>query len=169
MNGKPLLLALLAAVLAVACKPQSAAKPSGAAEGPTALSAGVPADPPIGTEPSASHANTKPKGFSGVFEGSLPCADCAGIDTLIELSGDGTYTLQERYQGKPDNRFIHEGTWTRDASDNIRLHPKIGSDEGQRYEIISDDEIRLLDQQGGHIDSDLPYSLKRRANHDSSR
>ena len=33
------------------------------------------------------------KGFAGTFKGTLPCADCPGIDTTLVLNADGTYTL----------------------------------------------------------------------------
>ncbi|MDR1743704.1 MAG: copper resistance protein NlpE N-terminal domain-containing protein [Dysgonamonadaceae bacterium] len=35
--------------------------------------------------------------WEGTYAGTLPCADCEGIDTRVTLNGDGTYTLVQDY------------------------------------------------------------------------
>lgn len=34
---------------------------------------------------------------NGIYTGTLPCADCSGIQTRVEINNDFTYTLQIRY------------------------------------------------------------------------
>ncbi|MEZ5488459.1 MAG: copper resistance protein NlpE N-terminal domain-containing protein [Steroidobacteraceae bacterium] len=34
--------------------------------------------------------------------GVLPCADCAGIETVVILADDGTYSTHSHYRGKND-------------------------------------------------------------------
>ena len=34
---------------------------------------------------------------AGVYYGVLPCADCSGIETTLELMGDQTYKLTQVY------------------------------------------------------------------------
>lgn len=38
--------------------------------------------------------------WNGDYEGVLPCADCEGIKTELELNSDKTYELTEEYLGK---------------------------------------------------------------------
>jgi heat shock protein HslJ len=40
--------------------------------------------------------------WAGTYRGTLPCADCGGIETVLTLHGNGTYTLSRRYVGKED-------------------------------------------------------------------
>lgn len=65
--------------------------------------------------------------------GVWPCADCAGVETWLELSGgegEGRYRLVETYLGTGrEDRFVREGDWVEsalpEASDGtaIRLDP----------------------------------------------
>jgi len=49
----------------------------------------------------------------GVYKGTMPCADCEGIETTIELRNDQTYVAHYKYLGEGDaNEFIDEGTFT---------------------------------------------------------
>lgn len=54
----------------------------------------------------------------GEFKGTLPCPDCAGIDTDLilvqkdEATAEGTYTLIESYTGKNGDPVVSEGNWT---------------------------------------------------------
>jgi heat shock protein HslJ len=39
---------------------------------------------------------------SGIYTGILPCADCSGIQTRVEINTDLTYTLQMRYMDESE-------------------------------------------------------------------
>ena len=41
----------------------------------------------------------------GVYEGTLPAADCKGIKTMLVINEDKTYTLKSEYIGKKDATF----------------------------------------------------------------
>lgn len=161
MNQKLLALACLAALALSACnKPAEA--PSAPAETPKAAEA---APAPAATPAAAAEA-PKPgfdiAVFAGGFAGTLPCADCAGIDTKIELKGDGSYSIDETYQDKKDGNHKGDGSWTAEEDGKrLRLDPNSKSDSDRLFEVVSNDEIRLLDQNGKAIDSKLNYSLKR--------
>ena len=45
----------------------------------------------------------------GSYTGIMPCADCPGIQTAIELFPDSTYTIQTKYMGKSDEVFSRSG------------------------------------------------------------
>ena len=99
---------------------------------------------------------------AGTFSGTLPCADCPGIDTTIALAADGTYTLDETYQDRKVEPIKGDGTWTAENDGKrIRLDPNSKADDDRLFEVLSNDEIRQLDREGNAIDSNLPYNLKR--------
>ena len=47
----------------------------------------------------------------GIYKGILPCADCEGIVTMIQLNKDLTYTKLTQYQGKSLERFTQSGSF----------------------------------------------------------
>ena len=49
--------------------------------------------------------------YLGVYKGTLPAADCPGIETTLTLKPDGTYSLHEEYLER-DARFDAEGAYT---------------------------------------------------------
>ena len=51
------------------------------------------------------------------WRGVLPCADCEGIETSLFLEKDGTWVMNERYQGvrREPSSFGSYGTWARTA------------------------------------------------------
>jgi copper homeostasis protein (lipoprotein) len=156
MNQKLLALACLAALTLSACnKPTEA--PAAPAETPKAaeVAPAVPAAeaPKPGFDTAA---------FAGGFSGTLPCADCSGIDTKIEFKADGSYAIDETYQGKKDGNAKGDGSWTAEQDGKqLRLDPNSKSDSDRLFEVVSHDEIRQLDQQGKPIDSKANSSLKR--------
>lgn len=169
MKPKLLVLACLVAVGVAACKqpaepvapaepapPQSAAEPVAEAPAPSAVE----------SAPSASAADVPfdTKGFAGTFRGTLPCADCPGIDTALALNADGTFTLDETYRERADGQARIDGTWTTEADDrHIRLDPNSKSENDRLFAIVSNDEVRMLDQQGQPIAGAPSPSLKRDA------
>ena len=56
---------------------------------------------------------------SGIYKGVLPCADCAGIETTLQLNSDGTYDLTQNYSGK--GTFVETGKWTKVTQPQIKL------------------------------------------------
>ncbi len=47
--------------------------------------------------------------WDGTYIGTLPCADCSGINVTLNLNKDGTYILVQSYKGEQDGRFTSEG------------------------------------------------------------
>ena len=46
---------------------------------------------------------------SGIYTGTLSCADCPGIQTRVDVNADLTYTLQIRYIDKSEETIISSG------------------------------------------------------------
>lgn len=162
-----LVLILLALALA-ACRP--AAEPAQDAQAIATESAAAPAqtDPLAGTDATAvvHHAAVDPAGFdrkafAGRFSGTLPCADCPGIDMHVEIDADGTFRASETYQDR-DTTIETTGTWTIDADGRrLQFDPDRKDDADRWFGIVSKDEIRMLDSDGNPVQSELNYSLRR--------
>lgn len=94
----------------------------------------------------------------GDYKGVLPCADCEGIETELELKANNTYELSEEYRGKQNNEFKAKGSFTFDAdqSNVITL-----DEQGQKRKFfIGDNFVELRDMQTGkNLDTQLNYKL----------
>jgi copper homeostasis protein (lipoprotein) len=125
----------------------------------------VAADAPAPIAPVAAPAALDVRAFAGTFAGILPCAACEGIDSRVELHADGTFRLVETYQGQADGGpFEITGTWTAEnAGKQILLDPDSKSEPDHRYDIVSPDEIRMLDLEGKATLSGQNSSLRRQA------
>jgi copper homeostasis protein (lipoprotein) len=107
-----------------------------------------------------------------IFKGTLPCADCEGIETTLQLFVDSAqvannYKLIEKYLGKPDHQnIIHsEGKYVtlyyEDSTIIIyRLNPEDPS-KARFYRKINENEIIMMTQANENINSKLNYTLKR--------
>ncbi|MFC5569330.1 copper resistance protein NlpE [Lysobacter yangpyeongensis] len=159
MNHRLLLLAAASVLALAACKPQAPAEPVAPAA-PAEPAAPVVTDSAPAAAPAEAPFDTK--GFAGVFSGTLPCADCPGIDTTLTLNRDGTYALHGAYQGKPGNGFDGDGTWTAEENgQRIRLDPNSKSEQDQLFAIATQDQLDALDGEGKAIDTQVPHSLSR--------
>ena len=101
------------------------------------------------------------KAFAGTYNGTIPCADCPGIDASIAFTPEGKYTQTLRYQER-ENSSVSDGNWTLDADGKrILLDPNSKEESDSWVEVVSPNEVRMLDIEGKPIESDLNYSLKR--------
>lgn len=105
--------------------------------------------------------NTVPDGHSsrdaldwtGVYWGTLPCADCEGIHTVLLLSdkNGNTYQLEETYLGKDTKPFVTKGSfsWSPDGS-QIQLQGA----STNRYQV-GENQLFHLDQEGKRVEGPL--------------
>jgi len=92
------------------------------------------------------------------WRGILPCADCEGIETSLFLAKDGTWVMNERYQGvtKGPSSFASYGTWARTAEKLVLTDSK-----GEKsYYRAKGDKLEMLDREGNPITSTLNYTLE---------
>ncbi|MGE0665368.1 MAG: copper resistance protein NlpE N-terminal domain-containing protein [Sphingomonadales bacterium] len=93
----------------------------------------------------------------GEFKGTLPCADCQGIETSLTLiqkdegTAEGSYVLIETYLGKSADPMVAEGSWTTlrgsaaDPDDTvIELNPDSLEFQRRAFLKASDYALRLL-------------------------
>ena len=94
------------------------------------------------------------------FTGTLPCASCPGIDYHLNLLDDGVYFLRQAYQDREGGPFDDIGRYLL-SSDGDQLTFYGGREAPLRLAILAPDTLRLLDRDGGHIESELNYNLSR--------
>jgi uncharacterized lipoprotein NlpE involved in copper resistance len=107
--------------------------------------------------------------FERTWLGVLPCADCDGIQTRLQLVRDGetrTYTLEETYLGAEGEAvFRQEGRWIEEPVDGdaggpgYRLDP--GEPASRRYLLRADGALDQLDGRGRLLDGAGQYRLQR--------
>lgn len=92
----------------------------------------------------------------GTYSGTLPCGDCKGVITKLELLPDGTYKINETFDGKSDGAALDSnGKWTFDpASRRVTLDPAAQDWQDRAFDALNTKSLRPLDSNGA------PYSTE---------
>lgn len=99
-----------------------------------------------------SHTSENALDWAGVYRGTLPCADCAGILTVITLNGDKTFTLATRYLDKElEAGEVESGAFS--WSDDGRI-VTLNMREPNRFQV-GENVLFALDMEGNRIDGPL--------------
>ncbi len=100
------------------------------------------------------------------YAGIIPCADCTGIETEIDLKSDNTYMVHSIYLGRKStgagsNEFSENGTWMKHGADTIHLANR---KNGPSMYIRTDSSLVQLDMKGNMITGKLAdkYILKKK-------
>ncbi|MDH6313659.1 putative lipoprotein NlpE involved in copper resistance [Parabacteroides sp. PFB2-10] len=88
--------------------------------------------------------------YEGTYTGTMPCADCSGIEVEITLTGD-QYTRKRVYLGKEDNTFEDSGAYRWNDSGNIII---LNDDSRDQYQV-GENSLIALDEKGERITGDL--------------
>ncbi|MFG0586934.1 copper resistance protein NlpE [Acinetobacter sp. YQ_14] len=144
----------LASVFLVACSKTD--NKNNQEQTPTAASEAVAVD--------SAHTAENSLDWNGTYKGVLPCADCEGIETELELNADKTYELKETYLGKGDGKaFESKGSFQFDANNTSVIElDKTG--DNRKY-FVAEGYLKVLDMEGNEITGDLAdkYELKKEA------
>ncbi len=90
------------------------------------------------------------------FAGTLPCADCPGLEVRLTLLHPGAYVLEETYLER--GSFVSRGRWEQTAG-TLRLVPRGG---GERlFQRLGSDRLEPLDTQGQPIEAPVDLGLRR--------
>jgi uncharacterized membrane protein/uncharacterized lipoprotein NlpE involved in copper resistance len=105
----------------------------------------------------------RPAAFVGAYSGTLPCADCEGMQYRIQLGEDGRFVSTTVYLGKSDAPFRAEGEYSQDDQGRLLLNPGM---EDQQYLAVDGDGLWWLDREGKRIEGSLAshYRLTRITN-----
>jgi len=101
----------------------------------------------------AAHNSRNSLDYEGTYTGTMPCADCSGIEVELTLKGDN-YTLKTTYLGKEDkgqNVFTQNGQYTWNTAGSIIT---LDNDKDQQYQV-GENKLISLDQQGKRITGEL--------------
>lgn len=88
---------------------------------------------------------TAVKDWEGAYMGVVPCADCEGIQTMIKLNKDNSYTIQTKYLGKGTEIFEDKGKISWDKNGFLLL---LLSGDDSSLVKLSLNELTLLDKEG---------------------
>ncbi len=89
--------------------------------------------------------------WGGKYAGTLPCADCEGIETTVLLKYNGSYVSTQRYLGKSGEIRRQEGPfeWSADGG-SVTLNSGGGSGPAGSY-LVGEERLFALDQKGQRI------------------
>ena len=79
--------------------------------------------------------------YLGTYEGTLPAADCPGIQTTLTLDPDGTYTLHMEYIDR-DAEFDEKGVFS--VKENLLTLTQL-DDGSEEYYKVEENRLRMLD------------------------
>ncbi|SEA04162.1 Uncharacterized lipoprotein NlpE involved in copper resistance [Alistipes timonensis JC136] len=79
--------------------------------------------------------------YLGTYEGTLPAADCPGIQTTLKLNPDSTYELHMKYIDR-DAEFDETGVFT--VKENLLTLSQL-DDGSEEYYKIEENRLRMLD------------------------
>lgn len=101
-----------------------------------------------------------PRPAPGHYVGLLPCADCPGIETRLDLDVDGSYSLRERYRGREGNGFDELGRWAM-SSDGRTLVLRSGRDTPRYFTVSDGSTLEKLDLEAQPIVSAHDHRLRK--------
>lgn len=114
----------------------------------------------VQVDPDTTGGALAPAAWAGTYAGTLPCADCEGIQTELTLAGDGSYTLRRRYLGKAGQQPIEDtGTWQATSGNAGVLLDADNPDRRTEYRFTNGNTLKLLGRDGKELESNLNYSL----------
>jgi heat shock protein HslJ len=90
---------------------------------------------------------------TGVYRGTLPCADCPGIHLTVRLSPDKTAERTMEYIDHTDRSNWMDGWWELNADGLITVYPREG--EITYYRAMKN-AIQMLDRNGKEIKTKEP-------------
>ncbi|MDR2084577.1 MAG: copper resistance protein NlpE N-terminal domain-containing protein [Bacteroidales bacterium] len=103
--------------------------------------------------------------WTGTYTNILPCADCSGIQTTIELDNNNMYAMTIKYLGKESDTYTYKGSFIWNKKGNqIELNFDEKPSFPNKY-IVKENKLIQLDMNGKEItDSNLDYSLEKVSN-----
>lgn len=87
--------------------------------------------------------------WEGFYTGTVPCADCQGIQTTLKLSRNNTYILRTKYLGTDDDGRETTGKFEWNKTGNIVTLK--GIENAPAKYLVGEGRVFQLDMQGNRI------------------
>ena len=101
------------------------------------------------------HTSQNALDWQGTYKGVMPCADCEGIATQLQLLPNGTYALNTQYLGKDKKVFVQNGSFTWNAQGSaIKLNGINPNTAPTQYQV-GENQLFQLNLAGQRITGDL--------------
>lgn len=144
---------VIIALFCIGCNPKKAKDPAPA---PTEIVADT-----QGTQVDTANGARNSLDYIGLYKGKLPCADCAGVETRLELSEDFSYVLTRKYLGRNDKEAEIKGTFKWNASGNGIVLSNLENEPNQF--AVAENTLTQLDLHGHKVEGKLAngYILKK--------
>ena len=110
-----------------------------------------------GTASQGSAAKSALSGLPATFVGTIPCADCPGIQYQVNLLAHHSFTSRMVYLERK-TQFIDHGNWQISDDGKVLV---LQSERGARQQFMlrDADTLRQLDADGHEINSQFNYDL----------
>jgi copper homeostasis protein (lipoprotein) len=103
--------------------------------------------------PDATHSSANSLDWAGTYKGTVPCADCEGIETTLTIDADSNYVISTQYLGKKKGKGMDKKahfSWNKEGSvitlEGIKNAPS-------QYQV-GENMLIQLDMQGKQITGD---------------
>jgi copper homeostasis protein (lipoprotein) len=97
------------------------------------------------------HTSRNSLDWQGVYYGILPCADCEGILTTVQLNSDNTYVMSQKYLGKNGDIIKVNGSITWHESGNLVTLIGSNASTPPSYCKLGENKMTQLDLEGNLI------------------
>jgi copper homeostasis protein (lipoprotein) len=111
------------------------------------------------TEETSTHNAKNSLDWQGTYKAILPCADCEGINTILEINKDQTYTLISTYLGKTpivSDTITSVFVWKKDGKTielkNLKNKPNLF--------MLGENYLLQLDVNGNKIQGNLAENYR---------
>lgn len=91
---------------------------------------------------------------AGIYEGTLPAADCPGIKTVLTINADKTYELKQDYIDRKDGHDEASGVLEL-LDGNVLMLVRPSSGEHTFYKVKDDKSIIMTDSLGNEPEDDM--------------
>ena len=91
---------------------------------------------------------------AGTYEGTLPAADCPGINTVLTINADKTYELKQDYIDRKDGHDEASGVLEL-LDGNVLMLVRPSSGEHTFYKVKDDKSIIMTDSLGNEPEDDM--------------
>ena len=90
--------------------------------------------------------------YHGVYEGTLPCADCEGIKTKLTINDDNTFVLNSEYLGEENATFEDKGTYFIENGEILVTQEEDGE---QKYYKLQEGSLAQLDTNKKPVEGEM--------------